>query len=74
MTEENMNPYQATVTLEPGNKVISMVRPRSVTQLLNRLNLKPGQVLVIRDGGLLTPDREIMPGDQITLRNVTSAG
>lgn len=74
MTEENMNPYQVTVTLEPGNKVISMVRPRSVIQLLNRLNLKPGQVLVIRDGGLLTPDREIMPGDQITLRNVTSAG
>ena len=74
MTEENYNPYQVTVTFEPGSKVKVIPRPRSVIQLLNRLDLKVGQVLVIRDGGLLTPDREIMPGDQITLRNVTSAG
>ncbi len=51
-----------------------MVRPRSVIQLLNRLNLKPNQVLVIRNGGLLTPDREILPGDTITLRSVVSSG
>ncbi len=62
------------MTFEPGSKVKVIPRPRSVIQLLNRLDLKVGQVLVIRDGGLLTPDREIMPGDQITLRNVTSAG
>lgn len=74
MTEENFNTYQITVTFEPGNKTVSIPRPRSVTQLLNRLKLKPGQVLVIRDGGLLTPDRGILPGDNITLRNVTSAG
>ena len=74
MTEENTNPYQVTITFEPGKKVTSIPRPRTVTQLLNRLNLKPSQVLVIRNGGLLTPDREVMPGDEITLRNVTSAG
>lgn len=72
MNEQNT--YQITVILEPQNKTCHMVRPRSVTQLLNRLNLKPNQVLVIRNGGLLTPDREILPGDTITLRSVVSSG
>lgn len=72
MNEQNT--YQITVILEPQNKTCHMVRPRSVIQLLNRLNLKPNQVLVIRNGGLLTPDREILPGDTITLRSVVSSG
>ena len=72
MNEQNS--YHITVIFEPQNKICSMVRPRSVTQLLNRLNLKPAHVLVIRDGGLLTPDREIFPGDTITLRSVISRG
>jgi len=71
---EEKNGWQITVTLEPQGVVKTLPRARSVTQLLNRLNLKPAQVLVIRDGGLLTPDREIRPGDHITLRNVVSSG
>lgn len=72
---QDKNPYhQITVTFEPENKVKELPRPRSVTQLLNRLNLKPTEVLVIRDGGLLTPDREILPGDAITVRSVVSRG
>lgn len=74
MQEENVNPYHVTVSFEPGGKTKSMPRPRSVRQMLNRLNLKPGNVLVIRDKGLLTPDREILPGDKITIRSVVSSG
>ena len=71
---QEYSPHQITVTFQPQNKIKTMPRPRTVTQLLNRLELKPGEVLVIRDGGLLTPDREILPGDAITLRSVVSSG
>ncbi len=72
MEEESR--WQITVSFEPQGVVKNLPRPRTVTQLLNRLGLKPAQVLVIRDGGLLTPDRAIQCGDQITLRNVVSSG
>ncbi|MBQ4132581.1 MAG: hypothetical protein IJD04_02470 [Desulfovibrionaceae bacterium] len=72
MNEQNN--FQITVIFEPENYSRLLPRPRSVTQLLNRLKLKPCEVLVIRNGGLLTPDREILPGETITLRSVVSRG
>lgn len=77
MTTENSPDFEQwtiTVNFEPGGQSKTMPRPRTVTQLLNRLKLRAGAVLVIRDAGLLTPDREILPGDVITLRNVVSSG
>ena len=51
-----------------------MLRPKTVWQLMNRLGLKQCSALIIRDGGLLTRDREVMPGDVITVRSVVSSG
>jgi sulfur carrier protein len=63
-----------TVLLEPENREVTVDRARTVTQLLNRVGRKPGRALVIRDGGLLTPDLNINDGDRITIRDVGSRG
>ena len=63
-----------SVTLEPQGKTLDMPRLKTVRQLLQKLALRQGTVLVIRDGGLLTHDREIRPGDAITIRTVVSSG
>ncbi len=63
-----------TVILQPQEKIVSMQRPKTVMQLLNRLSIRRGTALVIRDGQLLTQDREIRPDDTITVRIVTSSG
>jgi len=47
---------------------------KSVTQLLNRLGLKPAEVLVIRGRELLTPDRMIGHEGEIRIRHVVSRG
>jgi sulfur carrier protein len=67
-------PPQITVLLQPQNKELHLPRPKSVRQLLHKLDIRPGTALVIRDNGLLTDDREILPGDSITVRLVTSSG
>lgn len=67
-------PPTITVHLQPANKDIVMPRPKTVMGLLKKLDIKPGTALVIRDGGLLTPDREILTNDEITVRIVISAG
>ena len=71
---EREGAWQITVHLEPQGKTVCMPRPKTVWQLMNRLNLKPCSALIIRDGGLLTKDREILPGDEITVRSVVSSG
>ena len=63
-----------TVTLEPSGTVLILPRVKTVRQLFTRMAIQPGTTLVIRDGGLLTPDREILPEDAITLRSVVSRG
>jgi sulfur carrier protein len=65
---------QITVLLQPEGREFSLPRPKTVLQLLRKLNLHPGTALVIREGGLLTQDRQILPGDQITVRIVISSG
>ncbi len=66
--------WQITVHLVPQGKSLTLPRPKTVWQLMNRLGLKPCSALIIREGGLLTRDREILPGDVITVRSVVSSG
>ena len=65
---------EITVILQPQGKTLNLPRPKTVQQLLRTLDIRPGTALVIRDGGLLTQDRQISPGDCITVRIVTSSG
>ena len=75
-----MEEKQSTITLrlEPENTTLEAPRPKTVIQLLHRLNMRPASCLVIRDKDgkrtLLTPDLRIYPGDVITVRKVTSSG
>lgn len=66
--------YRINVLLEPENKTLVFERLNTVLQLLNRINRKPGRVLVIRNGQLLTPDVALTPGDRIIVRDVGSKG
>ena len=63
-----------TVILEPDGGTRVMERPKTVTQLLNRLAVRQGTALVIRDGELLTPDRRVEKGDTVIVRTVVSRG
>lgn len=63
-----------TVTIEPGREVRTMPDIRSVHALLNRLGLGRTSALVIRGSELLTPDRPLAHGDELTVRIVTSRG
>ncbi len=47
---------------------------RRVTDLLARLEVLPGAVLVIRDGELLTGDDELRDGDRVEVRFAISGG
>ena len=73
-TKPPFTPAEITVILQPEEKSFAMPRPKSALQLLRKLNIRPGTALVIRDQSLLTPDREILPNDVITVRIVTSSG
>lgn len=73
-TKPPYSPAEITVILQPEEKRFAMPRPKSVLQLLRKLSIRPGTALVIRDQGLLTPDREILPNDVVTVRIVTSSG
>ena len=73
-TKFTHSPAEITVVLQPEEKRFAMPRPKTVLQLLRKLDIRPGTALVIRDQGLLTPDREVLPNDIITVRIVTSSG
>lgn len=62
------------VRLEPENRTLELPQANTVLQLLNRLERKPGRALVIRDGGLLTPDVKLRHGDELVVRDVVSRG
>lgn len=74
MEEKTYTPPTISVLLQPEEKLITIPRPKTVLQLLKKLEIKPGTALVIRDGGLLTPDRHIFPEEHLTVRIVTSSG
>lgn len=72
--QHTYTPPTITVLMEPKGETLTLPRHKTVLQLLNKLGLRQGTVLVIRDGGLLTQDREIAAGDHITIRTVVSSG
>jgi len=63
-----------TVRITPGDKVLTFDRLNTVLQLLNKLGLGMSDALVARDGVLLTPDRKLRRGDELTVRVVVSRG
>ena len=63
-----------TAHLEPEGATRTFEDVRSVLKLLRLLGRRPNTVLVIRDGGLLTPDVMLRNGDVVTVRGVTSRG
>ncbi len=68
-----------SLTLEPEGKTQVIDRPKTVLQLMNRLNIRPCTCLFIKrhPGGekeLLTPDRQIFANDDIVIRTVVSSG
>jgi sulfur carrier protein len=63
-----------TVTLSSQNQPIIFPKIKTVLQLLNKLDLRVNDALIIRDGELLTPDRHLRSGDNVTVRMVTSRG
>ena len=72
--QPSYTPPSVTVLLEPQGETLILPRPKTVLQLLRTLRIRQGSALVIRDGGLLTQDREVLPGDHITIRSVVSRG
>jgi sulfur carrier protein len=63
-----------TVRLEPENRDLTIDRAATVMQLLQKIGRKPGRALVIRNGGLLTPDLNLKDGDHVIVRDVGSRG
>lgn len=63
-----------TLLLQPEGREFEFPRPKTVLQLLRKLDIRRGTALVIRNGGLLTEDCRIFPGEHITVRIVTSSG
>ncbi|MFM8413066.1 MAG: hypothetical protein ACKOCT_22655 [Alphaproteobacteria bacterium] len=62
------------VRLNPQGKELEVDDVRRVGDLLGRLGILPGTVLVIRGDRLLTEDAALAPADDIELRSVVSGG
>lgn len=62
------------VTLRNPKRVVDVERPRTVRDLLVRLEINPETVLVIRGGDLLTREEELAEADEIEIRPVISGG
>ena len=67
-------PPTVTVLVQPEETRLVLPRPKTARQLLAALRLREETALVARDGELLTPDRQILPGDDLLVRTVTSSG
>lgn len=62
------------VVLKPQGRELTVEGAKRVSDLLERLDLLPGTVLVIRGDRLLTDDDRLGPEDEIELRSVVSGG
>lgn len=62
------------VCLNPQGRQIEVDGVSRVDQLLRRLDILPGTVLVIRGANLLTEDARLEAADEIELRSVVSGG
>ena len=63
-----------TARLRPPDRLVEVADVRRVADLLARLEVLPGAVLVIRDGALLTSQDELRDGDQVEVRFAISGG
>jgi sulfur carrier protein ThiS len=62
------------VRLKPQGRELDVSNVKRVSDLLDRLSIVPGTVLVIRGRRLLTEDARLEPDDEIELRSVVSGG
>jgi sulfur carrier protein ThiS len=62
------------VKLRNPDRVVEVSGPKTVSDLLGRLEIVPESVLVIRDQTLLTRDEGLSEGDEIEVRPVLSGG
>jgi sulfur carrier protein ThiS len=63
-----------TARLRPPDRRVEVADVRRVADLLTRLEVLPGAVLVIRDGALLTSQDELRDGDEVEVRFAISGG
>ena len=63
-----------TARLRPPDRLVEVADVRRVSDLLARLEVLPGAVLVIRDGTLLTSKDELHDGDKVEVRFAISGG
>ena len=63
-----------TARLRPPDRLVEVADVRRVADLLARLEVLPGAVLVIRDGALLTSQDELQDGDKVEVRFAISGG
>ena len=65
-----------TVLLQPEEQVLEIPRHKvkNVKQLLKYLGIRECTALVARGRELLTPDRAVLPHDNLLVRKVTSSG
>ena len=62
------------ILIEPENEAADIGRASTVLNLLKKLQLRPNQAIVIRNGELLTPDRKLDREDRIIVRKIVSRG
>ena len=67
-------PPEITILLQPEEKTFTIKNPKTVKQLLVKLNLREETALVIRNNQLLTPDVRLYANDELLVRKVTSLG
>jgi sulfur carrier protein len=62
------------VKLRNPDRVVEVSGPKNVLMLLQKLQIVPESVLVIRDATLLTRDEALTESDEIEVRPVLSGG
>ena len=60
--------------LRNPDRIVNVDGPRTVVDLLQRLEIVPESVLVIRDATLLTRDERLGDDDELEVRPVLSGG
>ena len=62
------------VKLRNPDRTVEVAGPATVVDLLQKLEIVPESVLVIRDATLLTRDEKLGPEDELEVRPVLSGG
>jgi sulfur carrier protein ThiS len=63
-----------TARLRPPDRTVEVTDVERVADLLDKLAVLPGTVLVIRDGALLTSQDRLRDGDRVEVRFAISGG